>query len=147
MTLRITHANPKGLELGTSEQQIVLDKGAVGAKKPTDFRPVVATSNTKVSWSAPSLSFTAGVRQVLVCFSRHFLLERRGDMGTEAGGDSVTAASQHALPSGPHLTMRICFMAEMLNPCPHLGLEAEGREGGRAGGARADVQAFRKALH
>lgn len=44
MSLRITHANPKGLELGTSEQQIVLAKDGVGAKKPTDFGPVVSTS-------------------------------------------------------------------------------------------------------
>lgn len=43
MSLRITHAKPKGLESGTSEQQIVLAKDSVGAKKPTDFGAVVST--------------------------------------------------------------------------------------------------------
>lgn len=38
MSRRITHANPKGLELGTSEQQIVLAKDAAGAKKAYRFR-------------------------------------------------------------------------------------------------------------
>lgn len=33
MSPRITHANPKGLELGTSEQQFVLAKDGVGAKR------------------------------------------------------------------------------------------------------------------
>lgn len=52
MSLRITHANPKGLELGTSEQQIVLAKDAVGAKKPTDFGPAVNTFKIELSRSA-----------------------------------------------------------------------------------------------
>ena len=93
MSPRITHANPKGLELGTSEQQIVLAKDDVGAKKPSDFGPVVSTFKIKISWSS-LLSLTAGVCQVLVCFSRHFLLEQRGDVGTEGGaGLSLTCSS------------------------------------------------------
>lgn len=86
MSLRITHANPKGPELGTSEQQIVLAKDGVGAKKPTDFRPAVSTFKIKLSCSAPSLSLSGGVCQVPVCFSRHSMLEQRGDMGTKVGG-------------------------------------------------------------
>lgn len=121
MSLRITHANPEGLELGTSEQQIVLAKDGDGAKKPTDFRPVVSTFKIKISWSCPLLSLAAGVCQVLVCFSRHFLLEQRGDTGTE-GGDSLSlrAAPRHALPSGPHLTTCISFTSENPSflPCP-----------------------------
>lgn len=131
MSPRITHANPKGLELGTSEQQIVLAKDGVGAKKPTDFGPDVSTFKIKISWSSPLLSLVAGVCQVLVCFSRHLLLEQRGDVGTEAGDSlSLTAAPRRALPSGPHPTTRIRFTSEMLNPCPHLGLQAEGRAEG-----------------
>lgn len=119
MSLRITHANPEGLELGTSEQQIVLAKDDVGAKKPTDFRPVVSTFKIKISWSSLLLSLTAGVCQVLVCVSRHFLLEQRGDVRAE-GGDR-RAALWHALLSGPPLTTCIRFISEMLNPRPHPG--------------------------
>lgn len=123
MSLRITHANHKGLELGTSEQQIVLAKDGDGAKKPTDFGPVLSTFKIKISRSCPLLSLAAGVCQVLVCLSRHFLLEQRGDAGTE-GGDSPSpaAAAWRALPSGPHLTTCISSTAEMQHPsfllCP-----------------------------
>lgn len=60
MSPRITHANPEGLELGTSEQQIVLAEDGFGAKKPTDLRPVVSTSSIKVkllcSLTAPAFA-------------------------------------------------------------------------------------------
>lgn len=83
MSLRITHANPKGLELGTSEQQIVLAKDDFGAKQPTDFRPVVSTFRMELSCL---LSLTAAACQVLVCSFRHFLLEQRGDVGAKGSG-------------------------------------------------------------
>lgn len=80
MSLRITHANPKGLELGTSEQQIVLAKDAVGAKKPTDFGPAVSTFKIRISRSA------------LLVFARcqftsqgTFCLSREGTWGQEGG--------------------------------------------------------------
>lgn len=124
MSLRITHANPKGLELGTSEQQIVLAKDAVGAKKPTDFGPAVSTFKIRISRSA------------LLVFARcqfasqgTFCLSREETWGQEGGQPVASGCSSRALPSGPHLAAYPCD-AEMLNPCPRRGLEAAGREGG-----------------
>lgn len=96
MSPRITHANPEGLELGTSEQQIVLAEDGFGAKKPTDLRPVVSTSSIKVSSSAPLLLLLlpgAGV-----CISRHFLLEQGEDTGM-GWEQSVAYSCSLACPS------------------------------------------------
>lgn len=124
MSRRITHANPKGLELGTSEQQIVLAKDAVGAKKPPDFGPAVNTFKIKISLSAlPVFARCQFPSQETFCLSRE------GTRGQEGGQPVAWGCSCRALPSGPHLAACPCD-AGMLNPRPRRGLEAAGREGG-----------------
>lgn len=124
MSQRITHANPKGLELGTSEQQIVLAKDAVGAKKPPDFGPAVNTFKIKISLSAlPVFARCQFPSQETFCLSRE------GTWGQEQGQPVASGCSSCALPSSLHLAACPCD-AKMLNPCPRRGLEAAGRKGG-----------------
>lgn len=97
MSPRITHANPKRLELGTSEQQMVLAEDGVGAKKPTDFGPVVSTLKLKISRSAPSLPVFARCQFASRGASR---LSREGTWGQMRGvGQAVACGCPSACPS------------------------------------------------